>query len=78
MRLVRVLPILSFLLGASASSLDTRHPHAHPLDAHDVSDVCAYVNSDLEVLSEYKVLTDAGPLGQFNGPLLNLFQPSLP
>jgi hypothetical protein len=77
MRLICVLPTLSLLLGASASSLDYRHPDAHPLDARDVSDVCAFVNAELIVLSEYNAPTDVGGLGQFNDPLLNLFQPSL-
>ena len=44
MHLFRVLPFLSLLFGASASSLDSRRPDAHPLDARDVSNVCAVLN----------------------------------
>ena len=49
MRLFHLLPILSFVFGAGASSLDSRMPDAHPLDARDVPNVCAYLNTELEV-----------------------------
>ncbi|KAN0135202.1 hypothetical protein V8E53_007093 [Lactarius tabidus] len=47
MRLFHVLPILGLLFGVSASSLDSRAPAAHPLDARELLDVCASVNVDL-------------------------------
>ena len=43
MRLFCVFPFLSLLFGARASSLDSRRPDAHPLDARDVSNVCATI-----------------------------------
>jgi hypothetical protein len=49
MRIFLVLPIFSILFGASASSLDSRWLDAHPLDARDGLDLCAFVNADLVV-----------------------------
>ncbi|KAI9439298.1 hypothetical protein H4582DRAFT_129825 [Lactarius indigo] len=46
MRLFRVLPVLSLLFGARASSLQSREPDAHPLDVRDLLDVCASFNTD--------------------------------
>ncbi|KAF8260046.1 hypothetical protein EI94DRAFT_1706601 [Lactarius quietus] len=43
MRLFRVLPVLSLLFGARASSLDLRQLYSHPRDTRDVLDVCTFV-----------------------------------
>ncbi|KAH9051581.1 hypothetical protein EDB83DRAFT_2316717 [Lactarius deliciosus] len=50
MRLFRVLPVLSLLFGTGASSLQSREPAAHPLDARDLVDVCASVHTPLIAL----------------------------
>ncbi|KAH9170201.1 hypothetical protein EDB89DRAFT_2230753 [Lactarius sanguifluus] len=60
MRLFRVLPVLSLLFGARASSLQSREPAAHPLDARDLLDVCAPVNTDLVVPDLLGVQTAVG------------------
>ncbi|KAH9051506.1 hypothetical protein EDB87DRAFT_1694447 [Lactarius vividus] len=62
MRLFRVLPVLSLLFGARASSLQSREPAAHPLDARELLDVCASVNADLVVPDVLNVLTAVGAL----------------
>ncbi|KAN0135206.1 hypothetical protein V8E53_007097 [Lactarius tabidus] len=49
MRLFRALPILGSLLGASASSLDSRRPDPHPLDARDDLDLCSTIDKELAV-----------------------------
>ena len=72
MRLFHGLPILSFLLGAGASSLDSRAPNAHPLDARDVLDICAYIDQQLDVMSWY-ITVSAGVISQSNVPSLNRF-----
>ena len=67
MRLFHVLPILSLLSGASASSLDSRTPAAHPLDTRELLDVCASVDVDLdgpELLGN--LLGASGVIGQFD------------
>ena len=70
MRLFRVLPIFSLLFGTRASSLDSRAPDAHPLDARDLLDVCASVDTDLVVPNLLGgILSAAGAIGQFNIPL---------
>jgi hypothetical protein len=74
MRLFHVLPILSLLFGAHASSLDSRHPDPHPFDARDVLDVCASVDTELVVPDQLGVLTAVGVIGQFNAPALNRFK----
>ena len=60
MRLFHVLPILSLFFGARASSLGSREPAAHPLDARDLLDVCALVNTDVQGI---------GVIGRFNVPI---------
>ncbi|KAH8987195.1 hypothetical protein EDB92DRAFT_1818040 [Lactarius akahatsu] len=60
MRLFRALPVLSLLVGARASSLQSREPDAHPLDARDLLDVCASVNAELVVPDLLGVLTAVG------------------
>ena len=57
MRLFPVLPVLSLLFGAHASSFDSRRPAAHPLDARDLLDVCASVSVNLSPVVD---------IGQFN------------
>lgn len=70
MRLFCVLPIFSLLFGARASSLDSRTPTAHPLDARDLIDVCASIDTDLVVPDLLGgILSAAGALSQFNVPL---------
>ena len=69
MRLFRVLPIITLLFGARASSLDSRQPAAHSLDARDLLDVCASVNTNLVVRDLFGVLTAVGIIGQFSVPL---------
>ena len=70
MRFFRVFPFLSLLFGASASSLDSRAPAAHPLDTRELLDVCASVNVDLEAPNLLgNVLGATGVIGQFNSPL---------
>ena len=44
MQLFHFLPVLSLLLRARASSLDSREPAPHHLDVRDTSDVCAVVS----------------------------------
>lgn len=78
MRLFCVLPIFSLLFGARASSLDSRTPTAHPLDARDLIDVCASIDTDLVVPDLLGgILSAAGALSQFNVPLSTDFQVSL-
>ena len=69
MRLFRLLPVLSLLFGAHASSLDSRQPGAHPLDARDL-DVCALVNQVLviPVPSPLGPPVNVGLIGLFNIP----------
>jgi hypothetical protein len=76
MHLFRILPILSLLFGAHASSLDPRRPDAHPLDARDLSDVCGSLNTELVVPDLLGILTAVGVIGQFNTmpPAPNQFQ----
>lgn len=74
MRLLHVFPILSFLFGARASSLDSRALAAHPLDARDFLDVCASVNTELVVPDSFGILTAVGVISQFNVPLSQPFQ----
>src|SRR6266702_4435547 len=64
MRLFRILPILSLLFGARASSLESREPAAHPLDARDLLEVCASVNVELVVPNLLGVLTAVGIVAQ--------------
>ena len=66
MRLFRVLPLLSLLLGGCASSLDSRSPAPHPLDARALIDVCASINANLNVPDLLGILQVAGVVGQFN------------
>ena len=74
MRLLHVFPILSFLFGARASSLDSRALAAHPLDARDLLDVCASINTELVVPDSFGILTAVGVISQFNVPLSQPFQ----
>ena len=79
MRLFRVLPILSLLFGARASSLDSRQLDAHPLDARDVSDsdVCTILSSgsmSVEDPSLFFAFLLSGIYGQFDVPLSQQFQ----
>ncbi|KAF8260047.1 hypothetical protein EI94DRAFT_1812253 [Lactarius quietus] len=62
MRFFHVLPIFSLFFGARASSLDSRRPDVHPLDARDVQDVCAFLNRELVVPNKAGTLTHAGRL----------------
>jgi hypothetical protein len=74
MRLSRVLSTFCFLFGACASSLDSRAPAAHPLDARELLDVCASVNTELVVPDLLgSILTAAGPISQFNAPFSQPF-----
>jgi hypothetical protein len=79
MRLFHILlPILSFLFGASASSLESRQLDAHPVDARDVSDVCALLKpepftQDALLLEQVE---DCTPWGPSNAPTLNCFKAS--
>jgi hypothetical protein len=63
MRLSRVIPALSLLFGARASSLDSREPASHPLDVRDLLDVCASINTELAVPDLLGVLTAVGVIG---------------
>ncbi|KAH9975011.1 hypothetical protein BGW80DRAFT_1559478 [Lactifluus volemus] len=50
MRLFKLLSLLGLFFWARASSLKTRHPASHPLDARQLSNVCALlVNAVLDV-----------------------------
>ena len=71
MRLFRILPTLSLLFGVRASSLGSREPAAHPLDARDLLDVCASVNVNLEVPDILGVLKAVGVIGRFIVPLIS-------
>ena len=79
MRLLHVLPILSLLFGASASSFDSRTLDAHPLDARDVLDVCAsLVNVELTIaIVEEDDLDDDFDIGRLRQSNLSLSQPIL-
>jgi hypothetical protein len=63
MLLFRVLPVLSLLLGARASSLDWRDPAPHRLDVRDTPDVCGSVNSEIVVPDLLGILTAVGVIG---------------
>jgi hypothetical protein len=63
MRFFRVLPALSLLLGARASSLDSREPAPHRLDTRALLDVCVSINADLVVPNALGILTAVGLLG---------------
>ena len=79
MRLSHLLSIFCLLFGAYASSFDSRAPAAHPLDARDLLDVCASVNTELVVPDLLGgILTAAGAISQFKVPLSQpIFQVSL-
>ena len=79
MRLFRLLTFLSLLFGASASSLDSRRPDAHPLDARDLPNVCAKLTSeDTTAYASFNFIMGLlGLSSQFNGPLSQSFQTSL-
>lgn len=64
MRLFRILPVLSLLFGARASSLKLPESAAHSLDAcaNGLLDVCAPVNADLVVPDLLGVLTAVGKI----------------
>ncbi|KAH9170198.1 hypothetical protein EDB89DRAFT_1331255 [Lactarius sanguifluus] len=67
MRLFRILPVLSLLFGTGRSSLQSREPAAHPLDARDLLDVCASVHTPLIALRLYiSSLRILGQPGQFD------------
>ena len=57
MRLFRILPVLSLLFGAQASHVNVREPAPHPLDIRATLDVCANVNTALQVTVLGKVVT---------------------
>ncbi|KAI0290225.1 hypothetical protein BC826DRAFT_1106580 [Russula brevipes] len=60
MRLFRVIPVLSLLFGARASSLESREPASHPLDVRQLLDVCANIKTDLAVPDLLGVLKAVG------------------
>jgi hypothetical protein len=60
MHLFRILPILSLLLAARASHVDTREPIPHPLDVRDTFDICANIDAALIVPSPVGNLIDFG------------------
>jgi hypothetical protein len=64
MRLFKLLSLLGLLFGARASSLKTREPAPHPLDARELLDVCAFVNADLNVPDLLGLLSLVGVIGQ--------------
>jgi hypothetical protein len=49
MRLFKLISLLGLFFWARASSLKTREPASHPLDARELPDVCALVNEYLAV-----------------------------
>jgi len=57
MRLFRILPVLSLLFGAQASHVDMREPAPHPLDVRATLDVCANINTELQVPILGKVIS---------------------
>ena len=66
MRLFCALSILSLLFGVRASSLGSREPTPHPLDARDFVGVCAFINNDKLTLPSGVTI---GLISQFNVPL---------
>ena len=60
MRPFGVLPVFSLLLGACASSLDSR---GSTLDRRDTNDVCANIGTDLVVSDEQGERTTVGMIG---------------
>jgi hypothetical protein len=66
MRLFRVLPALSLLFGARASSLDSRAPAPHRNDVRDLLDVCASLDTEVVVPDQLGILTAVGVIGASN------------
>jgi len=62
MHLFRVLPFLSLLLGARASSLGSRAPHR--LNARTTSDTCAFLDTSLDVTVPKMGKVSAGMIDQ--------------
>jgi len=62
MRLFRLLPTLGLLFGARASSFNSREPAPHPLDARDLIDVCASLDTELVVPNLLGILSVVGVL----------------
>ncbi|KAH9974992.1 hypothetical protein BGW80DRAFT_1251189 [Lactifluus volemus] len=61
MRLFKHLSLLGLFFGARASSLKTREPAAHPLDARELLDVCALVKtSDVDFPDQVAILSFMG------------------
>ena len=66
MRLLPALPVLSLLLGARASSLDSRGPASNRLNVREpIVDVCASINAELVVPDLLGILTAVGVVGEF-------------
>jgi hypothetical protein len=64
MRLFKLLSLLGLFFGARASSLKTREPASHPLDARELSDVCAFLDTDLSVRIVQGTFYDVGKLSR--------------
>ena len=73
MRLFHILPIISFLFEAGASSLDWGMPDAHLPDARDVPNVCAYLNTELEVPCFIFFDDDVGEISQSKVPSFSTY-----
>jgi len=76
MRLFRLLPTLTLLFGARASSFESREPAPHPLDARDLIDVCASIETELVVPNLLGILGAVGILGE--STFISKFMTSVP
>ncbi|KAH9975013.1 hypothetical protein BGW80DRAFT_126310 [Lactifluus volemus] len=67
MRLFKLLSLLSLFFWARASSLKTRQPASHPLDARQLSDVpvCAFVSSVVDITINACLCTSDSALQDF-------------
>lgn len=68
MHIFHIIPVLSLLLVARASHVNTWEPIPHPLEARDTVtfDVCANINADLIIPIQGSDVVDAGLISGSN------------
>jgi hypothetical protein len=66
MRIFYLLPIFSLSFGASTPSLHSRWLNGYPLDARDVTNVCTFIDTELQVPNANNDFVSVGVLSQFN------------
>ena len=65
MHLLPVLSVLGLLIGTRASSLDSRAPASHHLDARQpILDVCATINAELAIPDAQEEVHLIGDIGE--------------